>query len=380
MKNEDIKRSRLSCIIISAVFAGFIVFFSIGTFLAKDRVFSEMENRPLEQKPKFSSQALFSGEFGADVEDYLSDQLLLKDAMMSLKTDCDYYSGRTLQNGVYFSEDGYLLQRYTENAEQLDKNASAVKDFAAKLDIPVDFLLSPNSICLNADKLPATAVTDDQLRSMARLSSKLGESVDLYNAYDVLNELQKNGIQAFYRTDHHWTSSAARAVCDGWLESVGLDGTDADYEYVSVPDFYGTLYSKAPASFIEPDEFGYYIDRSGSYNVEYILEGRTADGFIDESLLEKKDKYGAFFGGNFALMKLTSDAPSGEKLLVLKDSYANAMLPLLADRFFEIWVLDLRYCKTTTASAVIEENGIDRVLMIYNLDFLNEDDNFVWLD
>lgn len=378
MKKEDIKRSRLSCILISCVFVGFIAFFSIGTLVSKDREFSQMENRPLEQKPKLTRETLFSGEFGSKFEDYMSDQVLLKDTMMSVKTACDYGTGRTLQNGVYFSGGGYLLQRYTENADQLDKNAVMISDFAAKTDIPVDLILSPNSVCLNADKLPAAAVSDDQSASISRLSSRLS-GVTLYDATDLLIELQESGTQAFYRTDHHWTSPAARAVCEDWLKSAGLGELNADYEYAAVPDFYGTLYSKAPAGFIRPDEFGYYVNKNGSYSVEYVFENRTADTFIDESFLDKKDKYASLFGGNFALMKLTSNATGG-KLLVLKDSYANAMLPLLADKFSEIWVMDLRYCKMITASSVIEENGIDRVLMIYNLDFLNEDDNFVWLD
>ena len=379
MKKEDAKRSRLSCILISGAFIGFTAFFTLGTIFMPDRKFSQMENRPLAQKPQISGENVISGQFGQDTEKYMSDQIILKDGMVKLKTGCDRLMGRTLINGVYFGDDGYMLQRYSENEAQLTENAGAIKAFADSCTVPVDMILSPNSICLNANKLPSGAVSDDQLKSVAKFNSLLGENIEVYNAFDDLKALENSGIQAFYRTDHHWTSSAARAVCDGWLESIGESGTDAAYEYVTVPGFYGTLYSKAPSPSAEADEFGYYINPDGKYNVEFILEQEEMDGFIDGEKLSEKDKYGAFFGGNYALMKITSNAPGGKKLLVLKDSYANAMLPLLADKYSEIWVMDLRYCKTMTASEVIEQNGIERVLMIYNLDFLNEDKNFVWL-
>ena len=163
-----------------------------------------------------------------------------------------------------------------------------------------------------------------------------------------------------------------------WLDEVGIPGTDAPYEYRGGYEFYGTLYSKVPAANIKPDDFGYYFNPEGEYSIEYVLDGKTADSFVDEEQLTKKDKYGALLGGNYALMHITSNAPGG-KLVVVKDSYANALLPMLADKFSELWVVDLRYYHTGTVSQLIEENGAEGVLFVHNFDFINEDRNFVWL-
>lgn len=381
MRNPDIKRSFASCVILTAIFAAFILFFSLGTLFTEDREFSEMENRNLTQMPEADKESVLSGGFSEDFESYLSDQIFLKDQMMAAKTTACYLFGKTYQNGVYFGTDGYILQRYSEDTENISSNVSYINSFAQKLDIPIDMLIVPNSVCVNSDKLPAAAVNDDQLETIKSISDQLDDSVTLFSAYDTLIDLQENqGIRAFYRTDHHWTASAARAVCDSWLQSEGYPVTSADYDFRTVQDFYGTLYSKAPASFIEPDVFSYYETSDLNVEVKYISENTFSYTFFEKSYLDKKDKYSTFFGGNFAQLKISSDCGGNEKILVLKDSYANSLIPFLAEYFSEIYVVDLRYFHLGSVSEIIAENGIDRVLMVYNVDFINEDNNFLWLE
>lgn len=388
MIKKDIKRSAVSCWILTVIFLGFIALFSLGTMFSKDREFSEMENRVLAQKPKPSLSEIFvkKGErtYMDKLEDYMSDQIYMKDTMMSVKTECDYFSGKTYQNGVYFSKGGFLLQRYSENTANIDKNVGCINDFAASVSVPVDFILVPNSVCVNSDRLPAGALTDDQRLTTQRVRDTLSPKVTLYDPYDLLVDLQTNkNVNTYYKTDHHWTAGAARAACDGWLQSIGMEATDATYTLKKVSDFYGTLYSKAPAQFIQPDEFSYYVNNSAQYEVFYTAENRYAYSMTEPSFLEKKDKYASYFGGNFAQLKIrcTND-PAGDKkpkILVVKDSYANSLIPFLADRFSEVYVIDLRYYHTGLVSDIVKENGIDRVLLCYNVDFLNEDQNFVWL-
>lgn len=381
MLKKDIKRNKLSCRLMTAYFVGFIAVFSLGTLLTKDRDFSEMENRMLEQRPTPTAEKVFSGEFGTDFEDYMGDQILFKDGLMSVKTTSDFIIGKTYQNGVYFSEGGYLLQRFTEDRANIDTNVAAINEFAeaqAAAGRTIDMMLVPNSICINADKLPGSAVTDDQRETIAHVKETLSPAVRLYDPTNILMTMQREGKQPYYRTDHHWTSPAAKACLDEWLGSAGVPLPAGKYELKTAGGFYGTLYSKAPAGFIRPDSFGYYTNPAGSYSVEYVLEGKTAGSMLDESFLGKKDKYASFFGGNFAHMVIRSNAEGG-KVLVLKDSYANAALPLLADVYSEIHVVDLRYYHTDTVTSILDQNGINKIMLLYNVDFLNEDKNFVWL-
>ena len=69
-------------------------------------------------------------------------------------------------------------------------------------------------------------------------------------------------------------------------------------------------------------------------------------------------------------------------MLILKDSYANAMLPYLANQYSDLSVVDMRYYhfEEQTVSELVKNEGIDRVILIYNMDFINSDDNFIWLE
>ena len=120
-----------------------------------------------------------------------------------------------------------------------------------------------------------------------------------------------------------------------------------------------------------------------NYTVSYIKENKTTDTLIDESFLEKKDKYAGFLGGNFARVDIKNDkATVDKKVLILKDSYANAMIPYLADEYSQLTIVDMRYYhfEKQTVSELVKSEKIDEILMIYNMDFINSDDNFLWLE
>ena len=109
---------------------------------------------------------------------------------------------------------------------------------------------------------------------------------------------------------------------------------------------------------------------------------RTLIGMYDPTKLETKDKYATLFGGNFSHFTIHTNAQNKERILVIKDSYANAVLPFLADSYATIEVIDLRYyhMEQQTVSELIKSEGISQVVLLYNMDFFNSDNNFLWLD
>lgn len=51
----------------------FIGFMSLIDFFTPKKIFSEMENRRLEEKPEFSMKKLFGGNYTSSYEKYVSD-------------------------------------------------------------------------------------------------------------------------------------------------------------------------------------------------------------------------------------------------------------------------------------------------------------------
>ena len=74
----------------------------------------------------------------------------------------------------------------------------------------------------------------------------------------------------------------------------------------------------------------------------------------------------AFLGGDNAFTHITTDAGTGRRLLVLKESYGNAFVPFMADYFDEILVVDLRQ-ELFSVSSLIDTYGITDALVINNV-------------
>lgn len=378
------KIEKISQIIMVSVFIVFIIGFAVWSFLLKDREFSEMENRNLAQFPTFSWKNLKDGSFTDGLEKYVSDQLPFKDELVTLKTDADRLLMHDLQNGVYFGKDGYYLQDYKQDSDQVEKNAECINELAKLCpDADISFMLVPNSISVMSDKLPSVNTSGDQNETIDKVKEMLDEKIRFYCPMSDLKQAAQDGTQVFYKTDHHWTSDGARVGFDGLMKAMGEPELKADYDVKEIPDFLGTLYSKAPSAFADKDTMKLLTDKSNTMTVEYINEKKTSDSIFDTSFEDKKDKYSTFFGGNFANVHITSTgAQQDKKVLILKDSYANCAMPYFTSMYSDVTMIDLRYyhIQEKTVSEYIKDNKIDKVILLYNVDFLNTDNNFVWIE
>ena len=177
--------------IVTIIFILYILFFAIGSFIIKDRVFSDMENRNLAQFPKASAKSIFSGDYSDEFESYMSDQIIFKDFLVKLKVTENKALNQTYVNGTFFAE-GRYIRDYEENTAQIDKNVGFVNEFAQmNPELNIIWLMVPNASCIYKDCLPSNAVIDDQRKTMEHIKDKVDESIifvdpseELYNARD----------------------------------------------------------------------------------------------------------------------------------------------------------------------------------------------------
>ncbi len=392
-------RKELKNYIMIICFLLFIFGFAVAGVLSEDREFSDNENRYLQQMPEFSWKNLKDGEFTSDIESYMSDQIFMKDQLVSLKTVTDRALLKNYQNGVYFGKDGYYIQDYQENRELVKKNVELLNSFAEGLDndVQVSFLLAPNAVSVLSDKLPAVNQTDDQLDTVRYVKSILSDRITLCCPYEELKQANEEGEQVYYRTDHHWTAAGAQTAFDALMTAMGESIPNTPYSKIGVSEFYGTLYSKAPYQGASADTVDLVYGLNNELTVTYVggdndkslfVQGEHKDGNVithrlyDDSWKDKKDKYATYLGGNFSLTEIDSEGESDENVLIIKDSYANAAMPYFCQKYKHVSMIDLRYyhMEDLTVSEYIEEKDIDKVIYLYNIDFLNSDNNFVWLE
>jgi hypothetical protein len=108
-------------------------------------------------------------------------------------------------------------------------------------------------------------------------------------------------------------------------------------------------------------------DESSPDGVKTIIES----GFISEKYLTEKDKYSVFLDGTHDMLFIIDQeaANRGEsrpRLLLARDSFANSMVPFLA-RHFDILMVNLTgNTDNSHLSALCEEYGCGRVLVVCN--------------
>ncbi|MBR4691330.1 MAG: hypothetical protein IKP17_01080 [Oscillospiraceae bacterium] len=351
----------------------FVLFLGTGLglhLLLPTKEYSENENRYLASAPAFRLRTLFSGDFTADFEDYVTDQFPFRDSWLDLKSRAERAFGKTENNGVFFCREDTLISRFPQPKEDAVAGAvRAVNALAGNTGLPVILALVPSAAEIWADRLPAHADTADQ----SALIQSIYGSVETETA-DICAALREHaGEPVYYRTDHHWTTLGAYYGYCAAAEALGLAPQPKErFSPETVSDsFYGTVYSSSGVRWVKPDSMEIWAPAEGVVLTRYDSPEGTVSPVYDRGKLETKDKYSMFLGGNVSRIVIET-GNGGGKLLVLRDSYADCMLPFLFAHYSEIHVLDLRYFRSSVSDYAAEQ-GFDSVLVLYSLsDFLTD--------
>ncbi len=363
----------------SILFLAFISLFFILNIATPDKEFSELENRYLQQTPKFSFASLASGKFTADFETYTTDQFPFRDTWTTMKARSELAVGKTQNKSVYLcvDENTVIEQFVAPEQSVLDNNMVALNKLKENTDAEVYFALIPGKGQVWSSLLPEGAPYDSE-KDVIDYSYNQTD----VNSIDMLSALGKHsGEYIYYRTDHHWTSLGAYYGYCAIASAMGLDVSPID-QYTgrrTVSDsFYGTTYSSSGFSWIKPDSIEIFVEEPENIDVKtYITEDATSGALYDFNFLEKKDKYSMFLGGNAPLHEI-STGNKGPSLLIVRDSYADSLVPFLLEDFSQIYVLDLRYYRASL-SDYIAENEIDNVLVCYSVSTFCTDINLFLL-
>lgn len=346
--------------------------FILGIVLP-DIEFSEMENRYLQNFPKISSSGIESGRYMKEIENYISDHMAFRDQWVCLKTSFEFLTGKEENNEIYFGKDGTLLQKVEiKEEEKLLKKTEHINKLAEKVDVPIYFGLIPTASEIWSEKLPVGAKTVKQIQWIETLYETV--DVDTLDFFEGLEQHQEEEI--FYKTDHHWTSLGAYYGANIIFAHMNLEKLKlSSYEsQVVSEEFYGTTYSKSGAWWSKPDEIRIYVSEQGKTVISNFRGKEEAGKLYDYTKLNGKNKYAFFLGGNQPLCIVKSEVDNKQKLLLIRDSYSDSLVPFLSERFNEIHLFDLRYNRLSIKNYV-KENGIDQILILYSFDNYIEDEN-----
>ena len=354
-----------------------ILLFFLAFLMSKKQTFSEGENRYLQTFPAFSLAELKEGKYTEKLQNYVTDHFPLRDCLMELKAETEIAFGKRKMNGVYICRDDYLIEEY-EIPENTEKIIGQFAKFSESVEYAdVSLMLVPTAVTVYEDKLPAlTPTRRSQMEVRREILDRLSTSKILeIDCYDALMEV-KEDFELYYRTDHHWTSYGAYAAYTAYCEAKGLTPVPLDgFKITEVTsDFRGPVYSKLHDGQMKSDTITVFENPDSKLTVLYQDTGETSDSLYNFEYLEKKDKYSLFLNNIHPFIEITNEAASSvDELALIKDSYANCMVPFLTNHYRKIYVFDTRYYKGGPSAFINENRQITDVLLLYNMNTLDGD-------
>ncbi|MCR5322270.1 MAG: hypothetical protein K6E85_03230 [Lachnospiraceae bacterium] len=329
-----------------------------------DKYYSENEKRTLKQFPKISWEQIRSGKFGDEIEGYLADQFPGRDGWVTVKTLSEKLSGKKESGGVYFADDGYLIEIHKDfSNKQIVANIEAVKQLQDALvakKIPLRVMLVPTAGDILSDKLPAYAPNANQ-QAVIEYAKKQG-----LNIVDVTAALAEHKTEyIFYKTDHHWTSLGSYYAYAEWMRDKGMtpDSISAWKKEQLCDNFRGTTYAKVNYPFAAYDVIDAYY-KAEKHRVDYNNGNYVADSIYERKFLDGTDQYAVFLNSNQSTTVVNGNGNG--KCLIIKDSYANCFAQFCIDDYEETHLIDMRFFRGSV-EGYIKENGISEVLVLYNI-------------
>ncbi len=351
----------------------------VNAFFPK-RSMSVSERRALAGFPRITIARLLDGRFEADFEEYAKDQIMGRDALVALDAAVSRGTGNVLSSGVWIGKDGWLIEDPEIWAGGEAPSALlGVNRLAADWGYDVTLAVIPEAAEILYEELP-WAADGKKLAERSRaswealLSEHLGPGVRAADVTEALRSAAESGAQdgkdrakeLYYHTDHHWTTEGARISLPVILGAMGEQA--GSYRLLKVcSDFQGTLASVSGVHGVK-DEI-YVAVPEGREEEPVIVrvdgeEGVRTSVYSMEGL-HSSDPYTVFMGGNYGRFTVTTGESGKGKLLVLKDSYFNCLLPMLLENYSEITVVDPRYFDGDPKMLLLSMQGAD-VLVLYS--------------
>ena len=206
----------------------------------------------------------------------------------------------------------------------------------------------------------------------------LSQTVKAVDAHTALSK--HTGEPIYLRTDHHWSPLGAYYAAQAFARVAGVPFNDLSaYERHVVHNFVGSMYGFSKDISIKhaPEEFVYYTPKT-EYTTTYTIYDVDKDYHVTGEhkpvkgrfFMNYKDGSGAaystFMGGDAKITRVQTSTKNHRRVLVLKDSFGNALPGYMFYSFEEVHVVDFRYFRRNMAEYV-RQNHITDVLFTNNV-------------
>ena len=383
-KNKNVKK-KINIIFILILSLYLISGFSMTLLGRKD--INYYENRTAYKIPKLELKKVLNKEYQNEMELAFSDQTPLA---MTMKKGYNLFNNiiNKQMHNIFFSEKCknnyvnlgnsivlfgcdydivYKTIDYTKDINKYENRIQNINAMIEKTNIPIYFYYIEKDTDI-----------DFSTNKKNNIYEYLKENINSNNIYNYQISNFEEFQQYFYKTDHHWNYKGSYKA---YQELVKILTNDSPIEYkeeMCLSDsFSGSKANFGGASMLYNEKFCVYTFDYPEY--EIFINGKQSNygnEIIYQNNYDGKISYGNYYGGDYGEIIFNTNDNTKENILILGESFDNAILKLIASHYNYTYSIDLRNYERENNTKFnylkyINDNNIDIVLLIGNVDFFN---------
>lgn len=357
---------------------------------------NEYENRTAEKMPALSLSGFLNGDFQDGCESALGDQspaaIHIKRAYNAASSKLQLKGMEILESlsgadrytefGGLLYKDGYLMAKMRDTEKEKPGINECVANMSAAIEGAKDVPTYAYYVKRDEDNTFETGAQSGFYEYLQECLEGTGlyESVNCYSI-DSVSEYMRD----FFKTDHHWNAVGARRGYEEVLSILAPGDTPilpAGEELLPINYAFEGAYARtAGAVGIVTEELGVYNYPFPAVEVRFNLSDTVYPNYGGQYAymngLAEKDtvSYADFYGADIS--RIVFDNPNnsdGENVLLIGDSFDNAILWLLSGHFDTLHSIDIRNYvsemgENFSYGEYLQENNITKVMFIGSNDF-----------
>lgn len=344
------------------------------------------ENREPRSFPQISLNNVLNGTFAKEFDEFIDDNIGIRGKWIELSDQIRSHFGvkndtlgkivlttkdmgtDEIQDSRLMIYDNKIMEMFESVPEAEYKYGDALNELYDRLPDDVDMYAMLIPTQLEFQDAIYAAAEDSQKDAIDYVYSELSgiECIDVYTP--IKNAMAETDKKLYLSTDHHWTMDGSYYAYKAFMDAAGGQACKpGDFTAKSASDFYGTLYQKVKAQVgnIPKDRFIYY-DVEAINDFDLVMTDENGEEYGTEAPIFNLEYQGyqIYFSGDQPFMKITNNTvKNGKTIVVVKDSYANALLPWLINSYETTLVIDPRSFSGNITDT-INEYGAKEVVVI----------------
>lgn len=340
------------------------------------------ENRTLAEKPVLSRASLSDGSYFRGIDDYLSDHLYGRTDILRCNVRCRMLLGNTSVNGVVLGKhtlmnDNGIYDRfnswYRTASELMASRLAAIRDATEECGGTFVFVGVPSQRNIFCGEYPGYLNSgNEQTENTVNCFIASLEKKDIPSVFPTFTQSGVPLTELYSAVDHHFTLKGAYLCCNEVIDALNAAGCDVKKTepdrigFEQLPNPMLGTYNRRLYGCSEVTDHLWIYHSEDAVPYERWDNGKKTDTPLIVLPQSEEDyvTYSAYMEGDKAETVIKTYRPELKKLLIVGDSFTNAMEPLLYMSFDEMRSLDFRYYTEKTLTEYIADYQPDVVLIV----------------